>query len=80
MSVCAKVMSRGVHNIAFSLSPDGFWASDLGNEPESGLKIKEGGGLLRHLSFNRCAAPSKLDVFNPDRPAEDLEAKRCLIE
>jgi hypothetical protein len=45
MSVCAKVMSRGVHNIAFSLSPDGFWASDLGNEPESGLKIKEGGGF-----------------------------------
>jgi len=39
MSVCAKVMSRGVHNIAFSLSPDGFWVSDLGNEPESGLVI-----------------------------------------
>jgi len=30
MSVCAKVMSRGVHNIAFSLSPDGFLVSDLG--------------------------------------------------
>lgn len=28
MSICAKVMSRGVHNIAFSLSPDGFWAFD----------------------------------------------------
>jgi hypothetical protein len=36
MSICAKVMSRGVHNIAFSLSPDDFWAFDLGNEPESG--------------------------------------------
>lgn len=24
MSICAKVMSRGVHNIAFSLSPDDF--------------------------------------------------------
>jgi hypothetical protein len=30
MSVCAKVMSRGVHNIAFSLSPDDFWPFDFG--------------------------------------------------
>lgn len=29
MSVCAKVMSRGVHNIAFSLSPDDSCAFDL---------------------------------------------------
>jgi len=36
MSICAKAMSRGVHNIAFSLSPDIFWPSNLGNEPESG--------------------------------------------
>jgi hypothetical protein len=42
MSVCAKAMSRGVHNIAFSLSPDGFWASDLGNEPKSGLVTSQG--------------------------------------
>lgn len=35
MSVCAKVMSRGVHNIAFSLSPDDSWALDLENEPQN---------------------------------------------
>jgi hypothetical protein len=40
MSVCAKVMSRGVHNIAFSLSPDGFCVSDLVNEPKSGLTCR----------------------------------------
>jgi len=29
MSICAKRVSRGVHNIAFSLSPDRFRAFDL---------------------------------------------------
>lgn len=29
MSICAKGVSRGVHNIAFSLSPDRFRAFDL---------------------------------------------------
>jgi hypothetical protein len=42
MSVCAKVMSRGVHNIAFSLSPDGFWAFNLEKEPESELVTPQG--------------------------------------
>jgi hypothetical protein len=35
MSVCAKVMSRGVHNIAFSLSPDDSWVFDLENGPQN---------------------------------------------
>jgi hypothetical protein len=29
MSVCAKGVSRGVHNIAFSVSPDRFRAFDF---------------------------------------------------
>jgi hypothetical protein len=29
MSKTQKSVSRGVHNIAFSLSPDGFWPFDL---------------------------------------------------
>ena len=111
MSVCAKAMSIGVHNIAFSLSPDGFWVSDLGNEPKSGLVTSRGltgpsggckgghertqgwpknqkfgepscrsplGGHLRYLLTDVPPQPNSPpdNVFNPDRPAKDLEAKR----
>ena len=29
MSVCTKVMTKGVHNIAFSVTPDMFWPTSL---------------------------------------------------
>ena len=51
MSVCAKGVSRGVHNIAFLLSPDRFGAFDLfffGPHPQPRLGIMKG-----HQDFAR---------------------------
>jgi hypothetical protein len=48
MSVCAKGVGRGVHNIAFSLSPDRFRAFDLlffWPHPRPGL------GILKAIKF-----------------------------
>jgi hypothetical protein len=50
MSVCAKGVSRGVHNIAFSVSPDRFRAFDLLFFFFRGAKLSDDERLLQTVS------------------------------
>ncbi len=70
MSVCAKGVSRGVHNIAFSVSPDRFRAFDLfffSSEGQNFLMMSDYYKLLSRDIEHHCK-PSSGDIKNVYKP------------
>ena len=60
MSICAKGVSRGVHNIAFSLSPDRFRAFDLFLFAHSRPRVGANGAMMMLKGTTKgCRATTK---------------------